>query len=55
MVKDLWPGAETSFPIELTDIGNTLYFQADDGYSGAELWALDVSVSPRILLPLIMR
>ncbi|MDX1964372.1 MAG: fibronectin type III domain-containing protein, partial [Pirellulales bacterium] len=44
-VKDIWPGARSSFGFFgvsfVTKIGATLYFQADDGVSGSELWKSD--------------
>jgi ELWxxDGT repeat protein len=53
LVKDLWPGTASSLPFQLTEANGVLYFQAGD--SGVELWALDISASPRIYLPLILR
>jgi ELWxxDGT repeat protein len=40
MVKDIWPGLD-SRPYWLTDVGGTLYFQANDGTHGEELWKSD--------------
>jgi hypothetical protein len=40
LVEDIWPGAETSFPRSLTDVEGTLFFTADDGFHGVELWKL---------------
>ena len=34
MVKDIWRGPRYSNPGALTDVGGTLYFQADDGAHG---------------------
>ena len=31
-------GSDRSNPYELTAVGNTLYFEADDGTNGEELW-----------------
>ena len=38
MVADINPGAEGSQPQDLTVAGSTLYFRADDGTDGEELW-----------------
>jgi ELWxxDGT repeat protein len=40
-VKDIRPGTETSNPRELTSVNGQLFFVADDGVSGAELWTTD--------------
>jgi ELWxxDGT repeat protein len=41
LVKDIYPGAESSRPSQLTNVNGTLYFTADDGVSGRELWKSD--------------
>ena len=41
LVKDINPGADNSFPRDLTFFGGALYFAADDGTSGRELWKSD--------------
>lgn len=38
LVKDINPGAQSSYPFNLTDSGGTLVFTADDGTNGSELW-----------------
>jgi ELWxxDGT repeat protein len=38
MVKDISPGPLDSFPQFLTNVNGTLYFEADDGIHGDELW-----------------
>jgi ELWxxDGT repeat protein len=64
--QDIAAGPTHSNPTELTTIsqgfsvggsGTTIYFAADDGVNGRELWktrAVDVGVF-RVYLPLIMR
>ena len=41
MVKDIRPGERGSHPHALTDVGGLLYFVADDGVHGDELWKSD--------------
>jgi len=41
LVKDIDPGAGSSLPRDLTAIGNTLFFSADDGTNGRQLWKTD--------------
>jgi len=36
-VEDINPG-RNSYPGSLTDVGDTLFFRADDGAHGLELW-----------------
>ena len=40
LVKDIDPTG-SSYPTELTQVGNTLFFAADDGVHGVELWKSD--------------
>jgi ELWxxDGT repeat protein len=40
-IKDIRPGASSSSPEQLTSINGTLYFVADDGIHGKELWKSD--------------
>jgi len=39
LVKDINPGLDSSRIGLLTVVGNTLYFKADNGTNGRELWA----------------
>jgi len=43
LVKDIFPGPGNSDPRELTVVGANLFFAADDGTNGRELWVLDAS------------
>ncbi|HEY6553981.1 MAG TPA: ELWxxDGT repeat protein, partial [Vicinamibacteria bacterium] len=38
LVEDIFPGAESSSPFSLVDVGGQVLFRADDGPHGAELW-----------------
>jgi ELWxxDGT repeat protein len=38
VLKDIWPNPSSSDPRELIAVGSTLFFVADDGTSGRELW-----------------
>ena len=40
-VRDINPGPPDSQPQDLTAVGSTLYFVADDGVHGRELWKSD--------------
>ena len=41
VVKDIQPGSSGSSPAYITAIGSTLYFRANDGTNGSELWKSD--------------
>src|SRR6266576_2726596 len=41
MVADVYPGNLSSNPTSLTNVNGTLYFIADDGVHGRELWKSD--------------
>ena len=45
LVRDIWPGYDRSDPSELTNLGGTLYFTANDGVHGYELWRSDGSAA----------
>jgi len=38
LVRDIHPGPENADPAELTSVGSRLFFVADDGSHGEELW-----------------
>ncbi len=42
MVADIYSGG-SSFPMYLTVFNNQLYFRAEDGSNGRELWVYDGS------------
>ena len=48
IVTDLWPGAHGSYPKDLRIFEQQLYFSADDGVHGRELWRLDTRRSTLI-------
>ncbi|MEQ9439961.1 MAG: T9SS type A sorting domain-containing protein [Cyclobacteriaceae bacterium] len=50
LVKDIYPGDNSSRSSELTPVGNTLYFVADDGVHGGELWKTDGTESGTMLV-----
>ncbi len=47
LVKDIHPGAEPSAPASLTSVGGALFFRADDGVHGLELWTSDGTAAER--------
>jgi ELWxxDGT repeat protein len=49
-VVDLHPGAADSEPEELTVMGGELYFAANDGSLGRELWKTDGSAPPTLVV-----
>ena len=53
LVKDIYPGTGSSSPYYLTNVNGTLFFGADDGSHGRELWALVAGY--QVYLPLALR
>ena len=54
LVADINPGDSWTAPGGFTPVGDTLYFVADDGVHGDELWALLLPTLPvRMYLPMI--
>jgi ELWxxDGT repeat protein len=43
LVKDIFPGVDGSFPSHLIKFGSQIYFAADDGVNGSELWKSDAT------------
>ena len=41
LVKDIFPGTDSSTPLWFTTDGKTLFFTANDGVHGMELWQSD--------------
>jgi ELWxxDGT repeat protein len=50
MVKDIVPGFASSSPAHLTNVNGTLYFSADDGTHGQEIWKSDGTETGTIML-----
>ncbi|WP_301951384.1 ELWxxDGT repeat protein, partial [Microcystis aeruginosa] len=53
LVKNIFPGNNPSFsssPRNLRVVGNTLYFTADDGVNGRELWKSDGTATGTVLV-----
>jgi hypothetical protein len=48
---DLNPGSEASYPGSFTVFNNALYFNADDGVHGTELWKLEPDVATSVPEP----
>jgi hypothetical protein len=43
MMADNYPGPESGYPYGFQRIGEWIYFSAEDGSHGRELWALPVA------------
>ena len=50
MVKDIWPGTSPSIPEDLTNVDGTLFFTADDGTDGRELWKSDGTTANTVMV-----
>ncbi|MDA8765883.1 hypothetical protein N9M62_03245, partial [Candidatus Poseidoniales archaeon] len=50
MIKDINSGIDPSMSQFFTAVGNTLYFQAHDGYNGVELWESDGTALGTVLV-----
>jgi ELWxxDGT repeat protein len=49
-VKDINLRGANAYPVNLTNVNGTLFFTADDGSSGAELWRSDGSAAGTVLV-----
>jgi ELWxxDGT repeat protein len=50
LVKDIVPGAASSFPYDLVNLNDTVLFSADDGVHGRELWKSDGTAAGTVLV-----
>ena len=50
MVKDIYSGSGDSSPFRFKAVGNTLYFVANDGINGKELWKTDGTASGTVMI-----
>ena len=50
LVKDINPGTSGSYPGDLTNVNGTLFFTADDGTHGHELWKSDGTAAGTVLV-----
>jgi hypothetical protein len=51
LVEDIWPGSSSSVPRAMANVGGTLFFAANDGIHGQELWKATVN-SAQLLAPI---
>jgi ELWxxDGT repeat protein len=49
LVKDIHPSGDSA-PLLLTNVNGTLYFRAEDGSTGVELWKSDGTSSGTVLV-----
>jgi len=50
LVKDIEPGADSSFPDNLANLNGVLFFTANTGSSGLELWKSDGTEAGTVLV-----
>src|SRR6185436_16490423 len=49
-LADILPGSSSSDPQELTDVGGTLFFTAEDGVDGRKLWKSDGTAAGTVVV-----
>ena len=49
LVGDIWPGSHSSYPYDLSSIDDVLYFRANDGIHGYELWAYEYNIGKKTI------
>ncbi len=47
LVRDIFSGSSNSYPDALVNVGGTLYFSANNGFVGDELWKSDGTAAGR--------
>ena len=50
LVKDIYPGSNSSSPSRFTPVGSTLFFIANNGVNGTELWKSDGTEAGTVLV-----
>jgi ELWxxDGT repeat protein len=50
MVADIFPGASSSFPSHMPNVNGELYFSANDGVHGTELWKSDGTAAGTVMV-----
>ncbi len=50
LLRDIYPGVNSSYPRNLTAAGNYVFFSADDGVHGRELWRTDGTVAGTVMV-----
>ena len=50
LVKEIYTGSNNGYPRELTEAGGILYFRANDGTNGSELWKSDGTASGTVMV-----
>ena len=48
--KDIWPGSSGSTPQDFFVMGDVVYFRANDGTNGYELWRTDGTATGTVLV-----